>query len=487
VSLATTWVWLTDAPMIQPLPALYPERATVFLLQMTFDSSILSRSRVARGRYLDIMQAALRAVDPYQAVRTHLRVENGVLWAGSERLVLERFQRILVVGAGKGGAPMARAVEEVLGTRLTAGLVVVKHGHGAPTTCVEIVEASHPIPDEAGIAAGARVLDLVASAGQDDLVLALLSGGGSALLEVPAGIPLADLQAMTDTLLACGATIHEINCLRKHMSRIKGGQLARMVSPATLITLVLSDVVGSPLDVIASGPTVADTSTWADAWGIVEKYELAALLPATVMRRIQAGVRGEVTDTPKPGDPIFERTISQIVGDNHVAALAACRRAQELGYHALLLTTYLEGEARTVAQLTVALAKEVAASGQPVAAPACLLLGGETTVKLGSTPGKGGRNQELALAAAIGIAGHPQITIASLATDGNDGPTDSAGGLVDGMTVALGRQAGLDASALLQHHNAYPFLQATGDLLLCGPTQTNVNDLILVWVEATPP
>lgn len=450
---------------------------------MTFDSGVLNRNAAARRRYLDIMQSALHAVDPYQAVRAHLRVEDGALWAGAERLALDGFRRVIVVGAGKAGAPMARAVEDVLGDAITAGLVVVKQGHRSPTARIEIVEASHPIPDAAGIAAGERVLDLAAGARADDLVLALISGGGSALLEAPAAISLADLQSMTDALLACGATINEINCLRKHMSRVKGGQLARAASPATLVTLVLSDVVGSPLDVIASGPTVPDTSTWADAWTVVETYAIADTLPAAVARRLQAGMRGDLADTPKPDDPIFDHAVAQIVGDNRVAALAACRRAQELGYHALLLTSYLEGEAREVAKIAVALAREVAANGQPVAAPACLLLGGETTVTLGSAPGKGGRNQELALAAALGIAGSERITIASLATDGSDGPTDGAGGMVDGSTVMMGAQMGLDAGAMLRRHDAYPFLQATGDLLLCGPTQTNVNDLVLVWVE----
>lgn len=452
---------------------------------MTFGPNVLSRNLAARRRYLDIMQAALDAVDPYAAVRAHLRVEDGYLWAGDRSFLLSELRRIVVIGAGKAGAPMARAVEDVLGEAIAAGLVVVKHGYGAPTTRIEIVEASHPLPDEAGIVAGARVLDLAASASADDLVLALISGGGSALLEAPAGITLADLQGLTDTLLACGATINEINSLRKHMSRVKGGQLARAASPATLVTLVLSDVVGSPLDVIASGPTVPDTSTWADAWAVVEKYVIADALPEAVMARLRAGMRGEVPDTPKAGDPIFDRATTQIVGDNRMAAQAACRRAQELGYHTLLLTTYLEGEAREVAKLAVALAKEVVASGQPVAAPACLILGGETTVTLGSAPGKGGRNQELALAAALGMAGSERITIASLATDGSDGPTDSAGGLVDGSTAAPDARTDLDAGAMLRRHDAYPFLQATGDLLVSGPTQTNVNDLIFVWVEAS--
>ncbi|MFO7633233.1 MAG: glycerate kinase, partial [Caldilinea sp.] len=388
-----------------------------------------------------------------------------------------------VVGAGKAGAPMARAAEAVLGDALAGGLVIVKTGHAAPTSRVEIVEAGHPIPTQAGLDAGERMLALLEEMREDDLVVALLSGGGSALLEAPAGITLAELQAMTDALLACGATINEINCLRKHMSRVKGGQLARAASPATLVTLVLSDVVGSPLDVIASGPTVPDSSTWADAWAVVERYGLQPRLPAAVLDRLEAGRRGELPDTPKAGDPLFGGAYTLVVGDNRVAALAACHCAEALGYHTLLLTTFVEGEAAEVAKMAAALVKEIQASGHPLATPACLVVGGETTVTLGDNPGRGGRNQELALAAARLLDGISGATVASLATDGNDGPTDSAGGLVDGETVEHGLGAGLDAADALRRHDAYPYLRATGDLLLTGPTQTNVNDLIFVWVE----
>ena len=397
---------------------------------------------------------------------------------------LAAFRRVWVVGAGKAGAPMAQALEEVLGDRIDGGLVVVKTGHGGRTQHVEITEASHPMPDAAGIAAGQRILALAERAAAGDLVLAVLSGGGSALLEAPApGITLADLQALTAILLACGATINEINCLRKHCSALKGGQLARAVHPATLVTLVLSDVVGSPLDVIASGPTVPDQSTWVDAWAVVTRYDLADRLPVAIVTRLRAGLDGTIADTPKPGEAVFERTQTVVVGDNRIAALAACVKAQELGYHALLLTTFVEGEARDTARFAVSLAKEVCSSSHPVPAPACLVLGGETTVTLGADPGRGGRNQELALAAALALDGVERITVVALATDGSDGPTDSAGAIVDGGTVARGALRGWDAVDSLRRHDAYPFLRATGDLLVSGPTQTNVNDLIIALVE----
>jgi hydroxypyruvate reductase len=382
---------------------------------------------------------------------------------------------------------MAQAVEAVLGDRLTGGLVVVKTGHGAPTRCIEVVEAGHPVPTEAGLDAGARVLQLAQEAGPHDLVLVLLSGGGSALLEATAGVSLLDLQQMTAALLAGGAAIGEVNCLRKHMSLLKGGQLGRAIAPARSFTLVLSDVVGSPLDVIASGPTVPDSTTWADAWAVVEKYGLASRLPASVLTRLHAGLAGELPDTPKPGDAGLARSAAVIVGDNRVAANAAARQARQLGYNTLLLSTFVEGEARTVAQVAAALAKEVLASGQPVAPPACLILGGETTVTLldhAEASGQGGRNQELGVAAALALQGIAGVTVAALATDGSDGPTDSAGALVDGGTVARGAALGCRAADALRCHNAYPFLAATGDLLRSGPTQTNVNDLIVVLVDS---
>lgn len=450
---------------------------------MPFQPEVLEPNPEQRRPILAILEAALAAVDPQAAVKNVMHRHDATLSVGDQRYDLTQYRRILVVGAGKAGAPMTQAVEKIVGDRLDGGLVVVKTDHAAPTQRVEIVEASHPLPDQAGIDAGRRILALAESATAADLVIALLSGGGSALLEAPAGdLTLADFQGLTQALLACGATINEVNCLRKHCSALKGGQLARAVAPATLITLVLSDVVGSPLDVIASGPTVPDTSTWREAWAIVEKYDLSPKLPAAIVRRLQAGRAGDIPDTPKAGDPVFAHAHTVVVADNRVAAEAAQRRAEELGFHTLLLSTFVEGEAREVAKVAVALAKEVQASGNPLAAPACLILGGETTVTLGAQAGSGGRNQELALAAALALQGTSGITLVSLATDGSDGPTDSAGALADGATVARGAALGLDGRDFLQRHDAYPFLAATQDLLMSGPTQTNVNDLIVVFV-----
>ena len=452
---------------------------------MRFDPSILTHNAATRTPIVAVLEAALDAVDPYQATLAALVRGGDTLTVAGQSYDLRRYHRVMVVGAGKAGAPMSQAVEHVVGDRLSAGLVVVKTGHSAPTRQIEIVEASHPRPDAAGVAAGQRILALAHDAGPDDLVIALISGGGSALFVAPAeGLTLADKQDMTAALLASGATIHEVNCLRKHCSRVKGGQLARAVAPATLITLALSDVVGSPLDVIASGPTVPDAATWDDAWAIVRRYDLADKLPPAVLKRLEDGRAGRIPDTPKAGDPAFAATRTLVIADNRVAAQAAAQRATELGYHPLLLTTFLEGEAAQVAKVAVALGREVQDSGGPVAPPACLILGGETTVTLGSNPGQGGRNQELALAAAVALAGNAGITVVALATDGTDGPTDSGGGIADGGVAGRGRALGFDPEAYLRGHNAYPFLAATHDLLLTGPTQTNVNDLVFVFVGA---
>src|SRR5690606_16737756 len=286
---------------------------------MPFDPDILTPAPETRGPVVAVLEAALAAVDPFAATRAFLTRQDDTLIAGSHTYDLARIRRIFVIGAGKAGAPMSQAVEAVLGDRISAGLVAVKTGHSAPTHHVEIVEAAHPRPDAAGVEAGRRILALAEEAGPDDLVIALLSGGGSALLVAPApGISLADMQAMTDALLASGATIHEINCLRKHCDILKGGQLARAAAPAALLTLALSDVVGSPLDVIASGPTVPDATTWEDAWAIVEKYDLATKLPEAIGQHLQDGLAGHLPDTPKPDDPSLRSARTLIVSGHGV-------------------------------------------------------------------------------------------------------------------------------------------------------------------------
>ncbi len=450
---------------------------------MSFNPAIL-RPNPRRQEMVSVLEAALDAVDPFLAVQKALRRQGQELYVGARRYDLDQVRRVLVLGAGKAGAPMAQGVEAVLGDLIADGIVVVKTDHSAPTETVRLLEASHPVPDTAGVEAGQAILALAHEAGENDLVIALLSGGGSALLVSPAqGLTLADKQGLSKALLASGASINEINVLRKHCSAVKGGQLARAVAPATLITLVLSDVIGSPLDVIASGPTVPDSSSWQDAWALVEKYDLANQLPTAVTARLRAGLNGEIEDTPKPGDPLFAQAQTLVIADNGLAAQAALARAAELGFNTLLLSTFVEGEAADVAKVLAALGKEVRQSGRPIPAPACIVLGGETTVTLGTNPGQGGRNQELALSAALALREIDGITVVSLATDGTDGPTDSAGGMADGQTLARGVQAGLFALDHLRRHDAYPFLAATDDLLITGPTRTNVNDLMFVFVQ----
>lgn len=438
-------------------------------------------TRAQRERVLPILSAALEAVDPYAAVARALVREGNQLRIGERTYDLGQVERVLVVGAGKAGAPMARAVEDALGDRIAAGVVNVKRGHVEPTRAVQLHEAGHPIPDEAGVEGTRRIVELLRSAGPRDLVICLISGGGSALLQLPAeGISLADTQRITDLLLRAGATINELNTVRKHLSQVTGGGLARLAQPASLAALLLSDVVGNPLDVIASGPTVPDTSTFADAVAILERYDLWSRAPTSVRQRLDAGRRGEVPETPKADDPLFTRVQNLVVASNEVAALAAVAEAERRGFRTLLLSTYVEGEAREVAKVYAALAREVAASGRPLPRPCCLVLGGETTVTVRGQ-GSGGRNQELALAAALKLDGLHDVMLVALATDGNDGPTDAAGAVVDGTTIARARAIGLDPYAALAENDAYPFFDRLGDLLLTGPTNTNVNDLAFIF------
>ena len=431
-----------------------------------------------------VVEAALRAVDPVEAVRRVVRLKGNILLIEGREYDLSRCGRIVVVGAGKAGAPMAAAVEEILGDWIAQGFVNVKHGYVLEPAPRHIVvnQAGHPTPDESGMEGARRIFEMVSPLGEDDLVIALISGGGSALMPLPAeGITLADKKATTEALLRCGATINEINAVRKHISAIKGGQLARAAYPARVVSLILSDVVGSPLDTIASGPTAPDTTTFADAWAVLEKYDLFDELPPAVVERLRRGLAGELPETPKPDDPVFERVQNVIIADNRIAALAAVDEARRQGFNALLLTTYLEGEAREIAKAVAALGKGMSAHSDPVPPPACLVLGGETTVTV-TGRGMGGRNQELALSAAMALAGWEDVAVLTLATDGTDGPTDAAGAFVDGSTVRRAQGAGLDPLEYLRENDSYRFFQALGDLLVTGPTNTNVNDLAFVFV-----
>jgi glycerate 2-kinase len=422
-------------------------------------------TRTMRGHARAIFQAALKAADPAAAVARHL-----------ERRNLSRFHHIYVIGAGKAGASMAKAAERILGKRITAGLINVKYGHLAKLRRIELNESGHPVPDAHGVDGAARIAGLALGAQKDDLVVCLISGGASALLPLPAsGITLDEKQAVTRLLLACGATIHEMNAVRKHISRIKGGQLARLAWPATVESLLLSDVIGDDLDVIGSGPTAPDSSTFARAAGIFEKYRISGRVPPAVRDRIAAGMRGEIPETPKPDDRIFSRVRNVVVGSNRLALDAAARRAKELGYRPLVLASGVEGETREIARMHAAIARE-----RPIRPPACIITGGETTVTLRGD-GLGGRNQEFVLAAAIDIAGLPGTVIFSAGTDGTDGPTEAAGAIADGDTL----RRNPDARAFLERNDSYRYFQSLDDLVITGPTHTNVMDVRLILMEAS--
>jgi glycerate 2-kinase len=436
---------------------------------------------------LAVQQAALLAVEPGAAVRRHVQRLGERLTVGTQSYDLAAIGRIWIVGGGKAATAMAAALHAILGERLTGGLVITKYGHaglGPDTGPVEVVEAAHPLPDEAGVEGSRRLAELLAGATGCDLVLAVISGGGSALMTLPApGLTLEDMQKTTDLLLRCGASIVELNTVRKHLSQIKGGGLARLAGEASVASLVLSDVVGDPLDTIASGPLVPDSTTFADAMAVLERYDLVERVPGVVRERFQAGRDGRLPDTPKPGDPLFKRVQNFIVGSNRQAAEAALGAARDRGLNALLLSTFVEGEARHVARVAAGLAKELVAYDRPVARPACLVWGGETTVTVRGK-GKGGRNQELALAAALALEGLPGVVLVALGTDGTDGPTDAAGAVATGETVARARALGLNPLAYLEDNNAYPFFDALGDLIRTGPTGTNVNDLLFLFAFA---
>jgi hydroxypyruvate reductase len=433
---------------------------------------------------LNIFHSALKAVDPEEAIRRHLRLEADTLSVGDRRYALNACERILVVGAGKAVAPMAKALEDLLGDRITAGILVVKDGHGLPLKKIRIQEAGHPVPDERGVAGTLEILKLLESAGERDLVICLISGGGSALLIAPSeGIRLADKQAATKNLLACGATIHEINTIRKHLSRAKGGQLARAAHPARVLSLILSDVVGDDLDVIGSGPTVPDHSVFQDAIDILQRYEIWDRTPGSVRDRLSQGAGGILAETPKPGDPAFQYGAQVLVGSCLRALDAAGQTAAGLGYSPLILSSKVEGEAREVAKAFAAIGKEILSSHHPLKPPACLLMGGETTVTL-QGEGRGGRNQEFVLAGAIALDGTERIVFLAGGTDGTDGPTDAAGAIADGLTIARAKALGLNPFAFLKRSDSYHFFNSLNDLIITGPTRTNVMDVYMILVGA---
>jgi len=440
-----------------------------------------THDRKAREIAIDALNSALQAVDAEAIVKSKVQMIGNMLSIENFSFDLTKFKNIYVVGGGKASGCMAQALEEVLGSRISEGAVNI------PYTCpqyhtakIKVQRASHPIPDAAGVKGAKIMLDLVDRAEKDDLVICLISGGGSSLMPQPSnGISLADKKKVTDELLKSGATITEINTVRKHISGFKGGWLAKKAYPATVVNLILSDVVGDPLDSIASGPTVPDPTTFHDAVEILKHHRLWNKVPTAVKKALVNGEKGLVPETPKPGDRTFEKVHNVIIGNNFTASNAAYNRVKNAGLNALLLTSCLEGQARDVGTMLTSVAKEIMTSGKPILRPACIVAGGETTVNVVGR-GKGGRNQEIALGAALKISDFNGVVVASISTDGADGPTDAAGAMIDGKTLIRAHELGLNPWKALAENNAYPFFAKLGDLVFTGPTGTNVCDVALV-------
>ncbi len=432
-----------------------------------------------RANLLRIFNGAIRAVAPDEAVARHLSLTGNTLTVAGKTYDLANAV-IHVIGGGKGAAPMAKALEKVLGNKIGDGVIAVKYGHALPLERITVLEASHPVPDSSGEAAAARILETAKNAKPEDILIVALTGGASALLPAPlAGLTLGDLQETTELLLKSGASIDEINAIRRHLSEIAGGKLAKAAGKARIIALIVSDVIGDNLSDIASGPTAPDPSSYADCLKIVEKYSLAGALPKAVLKTLEAGASGLLPETPKPGDPVFEHVQNVIIASNSQALQAAKAEAENLGYRVELQDRPMEGEARETAAALIRKARDLAKKESAKnRAPICLLAGGETTVAIKGN-GKGGRNQEMALAAALEIAAEPGICALFAGTDGTDGPTDAAGGFAFPDSAAKMT----NPQEKLANNDSYPALEESGDLLKTGPTLTNVMDIAIILAQ----
>jgi glycerate 2-kinase len=439
---------------------------------------------------VEIFHAALQAADPYEAVRSALSRSGSVLRVGGREYDLDRFVRVVVVGAGKATAAMARAAEELLCDRISEGLIIVTDGHTAKLERVVQQEAGHPLTDGRGVEGTKQIVRILTQADEKTLALCLFSGGASALLESPAnGVSLEDQRAMTDVLLKAGADIGEVNTMRKHLSGVKGGRLAELAWPATVVSLILSDVIGDRIDVIASGPTAPDPTTFRDALAVVHTYGLEHKMPASVFSLLHLGKAGVLPDTPKDDAVFFQKTQNVVIGSLGRSLSAARDRVAERGFEAEILSAAIQGEARTIGQELARKAAAVRSSMKHGERPRCLLSGGETTVKV-MGKGKGGRNQELALAFSLAIEGCRGISLLSAGTDGTDGPTDAAGAVVGGQTIPKARKTGLDPEAALLNNDSSSFFQELDSrtnenhLLITGPTGTNVGDVQIILITA---
>jgi len=443
-------------------------------------SSLLNRR--AREIALSAIEKAIDAVDPRKLIRSKLVLTNDLLEIDGRKFELSSFRRIFVVGGGKASGSMAEALEEVLGDLVESGVIVIPHGTSDQhrTKRIKLDEASHPIPDEDSVQGARKIVSIADQAGEDDLIICLISGGGSSLMAMPREeVSLDDKQGITEMLLRSGANINEINTVRKHISEFKGGMLAKRAYPATVISLILSDVVGDNLDVIASGPTVPDSSTFQDAIDILKRYNCWSNVSNSVKKVLLAGATRSIAETPKLGDRVFEKVRNVVIGNNRLACLSAVQELRGRGMNAIFLTSSLEGEARDVGLVLSALAREISASGNPVLRPAAVVMGGETTVTVVGS-GVGGRNQEIALSASAKIGDMDGVVIASASTDGIDGPTNAAGAVADGSTVVRARKLSLNPLEYLKNNDSCSFFTKMGDLIITGPTGTNVNDLSII-------
>jgi glycerate 2-kinase len=441
------------------------------------------RNEKLRKDGLSIFNAGLEAADPYRAVRDFIRRKGDILNVGDIRFDLRRIKKIIIVGGGKASTNMARAVESKLKDRISEGLINTTYGCAQPMEIIKINECSHPIPDENGSRGVEKMVSLLKTAEEHDLVICLISGGGSSLMPAPVnGVSLEDKKRATELLLKCGATIEEINAVRKHLSSIKGGWLAKLAYPAKTIALIISDVVADRLDTIASGPTVPDQTTFQDAWEVTKKYTLKDKLPSSVVTYLQDGLNKKAPETPKANDPAFKRVHNFIVANNLKALQAAEKKARNLGYNTFLLSSCIQGEAREIAKVYAAIAKDIKNHHIPLSPPCVIMGGGETTVTIRGS-GKGGRNQEMALSFAQEAMDLKNILFISAGTDGIDGFTDAAGAYSDGKTFFKAKEKGLFIKDFLENNDSYNFFKKLNDLLVTGPTGTNVMDMHLLFVD----
>lgn len=439
-------------------------------------------NRKARSLALRSLEFALRAVDPKKMMKSRISLRNSIVKADGYSFDLKKFTNLYVVGGGKASGSMAEALNQILGNRIAKGLVNVPYCNKHRVGAIRLHEASHPTPDEAGVKGTLEMLRIVEEAGKDDLIICLISGGGSSLMPLPRdGISIPDKSKITEAMLKSGATISEINTLRKHISDFKGGWLAKKAYPATVLNLVLSDVVGDPLSFIASGPSIPDPTTFHDAITILQKYRLWDTAPTSIKKVLLDGENGLLPETPKPGDKVFKKVYSVVVGNNRSASTATQRCLASAGLRSLILTSTLEGEARHVGTMLASIARGTYASGDPVQKPVGIVAGGETTVTV-TGRGLGGRNQEILLGATPRLSGMKGVVMASLSTDGVDGPTDAAGAIADGETLARATRMGLTPEDFLADNDSYHFFSRLNDLVFTGPTGTNVNDVSVIVV-----